>query len=213
MSNPYYTNTPNPVSYSQGRSGTIRDEYNLIYTGFDAVFAAVNSLDSLKMPKMNPTASGAGDFSSLTTFNIPNVASTLDDSTKAANTHFVQQVLGASGALLPPQSGQDGKALSTSGGVAFWSDGFSLPNQTGQDGKYLTTSAGVASWTVFPTITWTSVTGKPNFQYPIEILVNGVSKGIGNTRVSFNSSVSATVNGVVNITPIDHTSLFLQGVI
>lgn len=213
MSNPYFTNTANPITYSKGRSQTIRDEYALVATGFDSVYAAMQLLDSAKMPKVNPVGTGVGDFSAMFSFDVPNVASVADDSTKAANTHFVQSVLGASGALLPPITGHTGELLATDGLTYFWSASFNLPNQAGQDGKYLVTNGTSTLWQSFPTITWDGVAGKPNLQPIIEVMVNGVSKVMAPTRINFNSSTVTANNDIIHITPVPHYALFMQGVL
>jgi hypothetical protein len=51
---------------------------------------------------------------------------------------------------LPTQSGNTGKFLSTNGTAASWAD--TLPSQTGNTGKYLTTNGSVASWAALSAI-------------------------------------------------------------
>ena len=53
--------------------------------------------------------------------------------------------------LLPSQSGQSGKFLTTNGTTASWSTVDALPSQTGQGGKYLTTDGTSASWATVST--------------------------------------------------------------
>lgn len=48
--------------------------------------------------------------------------------------------------ILPSQTGQSGKFLTTDGTVASWAAVDTLPNQTGQSGKFLTTDGSSASW-------------------------------------------------------------------
>lgn len=108
MTNPFYTKTGAPAPNTQGRSGPIRDEFALVEAGFDAVDVEVD----LKAPIASPAFTG--------TPTAPTPASVSDDTTKIATTAFVQDVLGASGALLPPQATHSGKYLGTDGSVAAW---------------------------------------------------------------------------------------------
>lgn len=48
--------------------------------------------------------------------------------------------------LLPDQTGNSGKFLSTDGTVVSWQSVDALPSQTGNSGKYLTTDGTNASW-------------------------------------------------------------------
>lgn len=146
MSNPHYSQTANPISFSRGRSQAMRDEFGLIEAGFDSVESAM----ALLAPKASPTFTGtitaaAGstvDLDAATTVTVPTVASVSDSSTKAASTAFVQAVLGASGALLPPQTTHSGKFLYTNGTSASWE--VAIPARVSD--RYLFTSGGVDSW-------------------------------------------------------------------
>lgn len=102
-----YTPSNTPAPSSQGRSATMRDEFNLIADAFD-----------LTMPKNSPVGTGAGDFSAMDSFLVPTL-SPGDNSNKAATTKFVQDMSVAAGAL-PSPVGHDGKALLASGGSAAW---------------------------------------------------------------------------------------------
>jgi len=64
--------------------------------------------------------------------------------------------------LLPSQTGNSGKYLSTDGSNPAWSTVDSLPSQTGNSGKFLTTNGSAASWDDVPSIpvgTFNNVTG------------------------------------------------------
>lgn len=57
------------------------------------------------------------------------------------------QLVADIGGVLPSQTGNNGKVLSTNGTAASWiNPPESLPSQTGNSGKYLTTNGTVASW-------------------------------------------------------------------
>lgn len=114
MSNPHYTPTAQPASFSRGRSQTIRDEYGLIEAGFDSVEAAIQLL----APKASPTFTGTVTMTGATVHVATQAVS--DDSTKAASTAFVHDVVGASGTMLPVQTTHAGKFLKTDGTSASW---------------------------------------------------------------------------------------------
>ena len=50
--------------------------------------------------------------------------------------------------LLPTQSGNSGKFLTTNGETIYWATVDALPSQTGQSGKFLTTNGTTASWSI-----------------------------------------------------------------
>lgn len=52
--------------------------------------------------------------------------------------------------ILPDQTGQSGKYLTTNGSNASWATVDTLPSQTGQNGKFLTTDGTDASWSAVP---------------------------------------------------------------
>lgn len=132
MSNPYYGVTGIPVNGSRGRAAPVRDEFGLIATGFDSAYAAILLRATLASPTFTGTPAA------------PTVASAADSSTKIATTAFVQAVLGASGALLPVQTGSSGKFLKTDGSVASWD--ITLPSQSGASGKFLGSNGTSESW-------------------------------------------------------------------
>ena len=49
-------------------------------------------------------------------------------------------------AMIPNQSGNNGKYLTTDGSSASWAAISQVPSQTGENGKYLTTDGSTASW-------------------------------------------------------------------
>lgn len=57
----------------------------------------------------------------------------------------------ATTSLLPTQTGNSGKYLSTDGTAVAWSTVDALPAQTGNAGKFLTTSGTTPSWTTVET--------------------------------------------------------------
>jgi hypothetical protein len=53
--------------------------------------------------------------------------------------------------VVPSQTSQSGKYLTTNGSSASWATVDALPSQTGNSGKYLTTDGTTASWAVITT--------------------------------------------------------------
>lgn len=53
--------------------------------------------------------------------------------------------------ILPSQSGNSGKYLTTNGSALSWATVDALPSQTSQSGKFLTTNGSAASWANIPT--------------------------------------------------------------
>jgi hypothetical protein len=53
--------------------------------------------------------------------------------------------------VVPTQTGQSGKYLTTNGSSASWASVDALPSQTGNSGKYLTTDGTTASWATITT--------------------------------------------------------------
>jgi hypothetical protein len=53
--------------------------------------------------------------------------------------------------IVPSQTGNSGKYLTTNGTVSSWATVDALPSQTGNNGKYLTTDGTTASWAVITT--------------------------------------------------------------
>ena len=53
--------------------------------------------------------------------------------------------------LIPSQSGNSGKFLTTNGSATSWATVDALPSQTSQSGKFLTTNGTTASWANIPT--------------------------------------------------------------
>lgn len=192
----YYTRVFDVDPGSANLSKQVEDEFSLIQAGFTAVetdratdLSTINAALALKAPLASPTFTG-----------VPSAPTPLvsDDSTQIATTAFVQDVLGASGALLPPQTGNAGKFLQTDGTSASWAD-------------------------VLTSLTWSAISGKPttlegfgitNAQHAIEWLQGGRRKATGQVRIDFvGASVRAVSQDRVQITPdLPHNLLIAAGV-
>jgi hypothetical protein len=53
--------------------------------------------------------------------------------------------------VVPSQTGNSGKYLTTDGSTSSWGTVNALPSQTGNSGKYLTTDGSAASWATVTT--------------------------------------------------------------
>jgi hypothetical protein len=109
-------------------------------------------------------------------------------------------------ALLPSQTGENGKYLTTNGTTASWSPISQVPSQAGQAGKFLTTNGTTASW---------AAAGAPAFQ--TSFLVVSCSGGVASVFLinsAYNITYTATINGGnIWINPIDPAGYTLQGAV
>jgi hypothetical protein len=67
--------------------------------------------------------------------------------------------------VIPTQSGNTGKYLTTNGTAVSWGTVDALPTQSGNNGKYLTTNGTVASWATTPsggTVSYLDLTNVPS---------------------------------------------------
>lgn len=164
MTNPYYAHTSGvPATLTRAASSQIRNEFDLIEDGLDAVETAVNT----KAAHAGQVYTGAHDFTAGTT----TVASpsALDDTTKAANTSWVQAnvptavtaALASYAPLSSPAltgtptaptatSGTSTTQIATTAFVGATAFSAALPSQAGNAGKYVTTDGLDASWADLP---------------------------------------------------------------
>lgn len=193
----YYSRVFEVDPGSANRSKPVEDEFDRIAAAFGVVETdntaahdALSAAIALKANIASPTFTG--------TVTVPAIASVLTDDNQPATTAFVQDVLGASGALLPPQAGNAGNYLQTDGTSASW--------------------AAVAS------LTWSGITGKPttiagfgltNAQHAIEFMQDGQPKAMAPWRINFkNLKVTATADTLTVETPVfPHHLLLAQGII
>jgi len=200
MSNPWYSRTYDVLPGSTNFSTPVEDQFQRIEEAFDALDVDLTAdIDdilaqlALKAPLASPALTGTP------TAPTPSVS---DDSTKIATTAFVQDVLGAGGALLPPQASHAGEALFTDGTSAYWGP---------------VEAAG--------SVAWDDITGKPttldgygitNGQHAIEWLQDGRRVTTAPVRIDFeNATVRRVGQDTVRIRvedTIPHNLLILAGV-
>jgi hypothetical protein len=192
----YYTRVFDVDPGAANLSKQVEDEFDRIASAIDTFegdhttdVSDLTSALALKAPLDSPALTGT-----------PTAPTQLvsDDSTKLATTAFVQDVLGAGGALLPPQSGQAGKFLSTDGTSASWEDVAAAPSWETLTGKP-TTLAGF---------------GITNGQHAVEWLEAGRRIATAPVRIDFNgASVRRVSADRVEVTPhIPHNLLIAAGV-
>lgn len=198
MTNPYYAKVFDVVPGATNLSAPVEGEFLLIEQGFDALnagltgdLAAVYAAIDMKAPIASPAMTGTP------TAPTPN---TSDNSTRLATTAFTQAVLGAGGALLPPQAGHAGQALFTDGAVAAWAS-------------------------IVSSLSWAAISGKPttlagfgitNAQHAMEWLQDGRRVTTAPVRIDFeNASVRRIGQDTVRVrleAAIPHNLLIAAGV-
>lgn len=199
MSNPWYSRTYDVLPGSTNFSTPVEDQFQRIEEAFDALDVDFTTdLDdilaqlALKAPLASPALTGTP------TAPTPLVS---DDSNTIATTAFVQDVLGAGGALLPPQTGHANEYLRTDGTSAFWD-----PIAAGS-------------------VAWDDITGKPttldgfgitNAQHALEWLEDGRRRATAPRRIDFeNATVRRVGQDTVKVRiddTIPHNLLILAGV-
>lgn len=108
--NPFFDFPASLARFVKGtlaRAADVNARFDEVSTGFDGVKTELD----LKAPIASPTFTG--------TVTVPNPPSLGDDSTKAATTAWVQDIVGSNSTLLPTQTGKN-TTLRTNGTVASW---------------------------------------------------------------------------------------------
>lgn len=192
----YYTRVFDVTPGSTNLSQPVEDEFLLIQHAFANLvgdhsvdLAAVYAALALKATLASPTFTG--------TPRAP-TAGLGDSSTQLATTAFVQGVLGASGALLPPQTGNAGRFLKTDGTSASWADVAAAP-------------------------TWADIGSKPttlegfgitNAQHALEIATSAGLVATAPSRIRFDGMTVKRQGDAVVVAPqFPHHLLLAQGII
>lgn len=181
---------------SANRSTPVEEEFDRISAYLVEVadqrtvdLTALNAAIALKANIASPTFTGV--------VTVPAIADVSTNNNQAAPTSFVQAVLGAGGALLPPQSGHADEALFTDGTTA--------------------------EWRPISSISWATLSGKPttiegfgitNAQHAIEFS-DGRTRVIAPVRVGVkNLAIKAVGDAVCIEAPVlPHFLLLEQGII
>lgn len=192
----YYTRVWEVDPSAANRSTPVEDEFDRIAAAFSGLETDHQTdIDGLTTALTLKANIASPSFTGTPTAPTPAVS---DDSATIATTAFVQDVLGASGALLPPQ--------------------------TGHADEFLKTDGTSASWAPVAALDWASLTGKPttlagfgitNGQHAIEWLRDGARVATAPHRIAFvNLDVSATADRLTVKAPVfPHYLLLEQGIL
>lgn len=172
MSNSFFNNTIDLVGGTKARASDVEGNFTAVSTGFDGVETALN----LKAPLVSPALTGTPTAPTAA----PGTAST-----QIATTQFV-----ANAALTAV-----------------------LPGQSGNNGKFLTTDGSNATWAAL-SIAWGSVTGKPTTLTGYGITMSAARTELGATAVgeslfmaasaaAARTAVGATTTGSNVLTAVD----------
>lgn len=221
MTNRYYDNTLVAIPLTTIRSQTMLQQMDTIEAGFDAVQVEMDS----KAPANNATLTGTVTFTGVldalgvSAAYVPTISIPSDSTNKIASTAFVQSVLGAAGALLPPQANLAGKVLRTNGTSYSWQ--WAVADQATHAGKFLTTNGSADSW-AFPSFnvlldkpTTLQGYGITNAQFAIEVSASGKRRITGPMGLDFDG-FDVTVSrdrAKVHAPVFPHFLLLEQGII
>lgn len=111
---------------------------------------------------------------------------------------------------LPTQTGQSGKFLTTNGTAASWANVDALPSQSGQSGKYLTTNGTTASWaTISIPVTDVTVNGVTVVSNGTAVIPVASTTDSGTVKVS-STYGTAMSNGFLTTIKADDTALAVK---
>ena len=108
--------------------------------------------------------------------------------------------------ILPDQTGQSGKYLTTNGSNASWATVDTLPSQTGQSGKFLTTDGTDPSWAAIPATVsadGTTIENNSNVLTTIGVKDQNTSNAIKTwtgTKAQFEAIATKDADTIYNIT-------------
>jgi len=108
-----------------------------------AATSASSAATSATSAATSATSASTSASSALTSANS---ASTSASSAATSATSAAASATEAAGYVVPSQTGNSGKFLTTNGSATSWAAVDVLPSQTGNSGKYLTTNGSSASW-------------------------------------------------------------------
>lgn len=134
----------NNTSFTSGQWAAINSGVNETVVSKATSALQMDDVVSVYTSTGTVPVNGTAVAQALATLDIPEV-----DQTYSASSTSPQSGTAVAGALLgmvPSQTGQSGKFLSTDGTVTAWETVDALPSQSGQSGKFLTTDGTIASW-------------------------------------------------------------------
>lgn len=159
MTNRYYNSSFVAAPNSLIRSQSHLQQYASVADGFAAVETEMDTKADANSPTIfDAVLTGDVDASTALTVAVPTVSLSATDLSLAASIGYVIAAIGASGSMLPPQTGHSGKALKSDGASASWQ--LVLPAQSTKSGKVLQSTGvdGAEAWVTLNPITGAGVT-------------------------------------------------------
>lgn len=144
-----------------------------------------------------------------TQYTIPyrNAGGVLNVGTPTADAHATTKkyVDDSVAAVIPSQTGNSGKYLTTNGTAVSWATVDALPSQTGNSGKYLTTNGTTASWDALAAVansgSYTDLSNKPTINdlttAEQQAALNSGATSTNIAQITTNKNNISTINGKI----------------
>jgi hypothetical protein len=182
------------TAYATAAQGTNADTAYGWGNHASAGYAADNAVVKLTGDQ---TVGGTKTFSSTITGSISGNAGTVTNGVYTtgsyANPAWITSL--AETKVLPSQTSNSGKYLTTNGTATSWASVDALPSQTGNTGKYLTTDGSVASWATINTDANTTTKGlyENNSTISANYTITSGNNAMSSGPITVNSGVTVTV--------------------
>lgn len=144
------------TTYQQISDWVSNNKEVLIKNGASSIYRLVyHELMNTHYFMITAPLTGAIDYITVNSSNVWNIGTTnMQTKLPAGTSGNIVTYSGTAGTvgsatindIVPAQSGQSGKVLTTNGTAVSWATANGLPDQTGQSGKFLTTNGTTASW-------------------------------------------------------------------
>jgi len=182
------------TAYATAAQGTNADTAYGWGNHASAGYAADNAVVKLTGDQ---TVGGIKTFSSTITGSVSGNAGTVTNGVYTtgsyANPAWITSL--AETKVLPSQTSNSGKYLTTNGTATSWASVDALPSQTGNTGKYLTTNGSVASWATINTDANTTTKGlyENNSTISANYTITSGNNAMSSGPITVNSGVTVTV--------------------
>jgi hypothetical protein len=182
------------TAYATAAQGTNADTAYGWGNHASAGYAADNAVVKLTGDQ---TVGGTKTFSSTITGSVSGNAGTVTNgvytSGSYADPSWITSL--AETKVLPSQTSNSGKYLTTNGTATSWASVDALPSQTGNTGKYLTTDGSAASWATINTDSNTTTKGlyENNSIISADYTITSGNNAMSSGPITVNSGVTVTV--------------------
>jgi hypothetical protein len=182
------------TAYATAAQGTNADTAYGWGNHASAGYAADNAVVKLTGDQ---TVGGTKTFSSTITGSVSGNAGTVTNGVYTtgsyANPSWITSL--AETKVLPSQTSNSGKYLTTNGTATSWASVDALPSQTGNTGKYLTTDGSTASWATINTDSNTTTKGlyENNSIISANYTITSGNNAMSAGPITVNSGVTVTV--------------------